>query len=532
MRCVKGRCELDPAAPHPSWLRSVFSGRVGMVLDDDSTLWCTPSLQGGSAEAPASVQIEFERVQLDGTSRRGNPEPSATQRVRMQCFADVAATGASTLVTSTWASDDQRDTLRIVCPRERPYAAFVQCQIASVGKPPLVYAGASCGAGVSGIVDKASLRGQLIGDHYELSGPAKPLFNNTGGAGVVGSDLGFPFLSQGRMLLGFGDTWENDLLLPGPSGYRGSILASSRDFEAGDEDGIVIDSWDTAPGQRAAREVIPSPHDQTGNSEFTAIATAGFGLSEGDAHYRFLWFAAIRHWNPYEHKEGTLAWSLNGAGFVRGDQAKDVHPPRWPFDSYFGPGTIWVDREHGYIYFFGVRTYQPGSPVRLARVRGSAAAVLDHLQYEYWTKQGWRRPDPADEYALARGAEASADLIPGGALQNNRPEFSVSYNPYVGRFLMLLQNDATPFKDEAETQLQLWEAEEIVGPWQRVETADRLTLGPHLYGPYMSEQTFSAGGRDVAFVLTEWNLLPLGQPYVVGLWSMQLTRQLRPDCMP
>ena len=67
-----------------------------------------------------------------------------------------------------------------------------------------------------------------------------------------------------------------------------------------------------------------------------------------------------------------------------------------------------------------------------------------------------------------------------------------------------------------------------------VDTDDDLILANTLYGPYMSEQTMTDGGRDVYFVLSDWNLLPLaaGQPYVVGLWSMTLERNALPGCEP
>ena len=80
----------------------------------------------------------------------------------------------------------------------------------------------------------------------------------------------------------------------------------------------------------------------------------------------------------------------------------------------------------------------------------------------------------------------------------------------------------------------LGQAQTIEGPWEQVSTGDDLTLGSNNYGPYMSEQTFAAGGREVYFALSDWNLqlLALGQPYVVGLWSMELERDLLPGCEP
>lgn len=152
---------------------------------------------------------------------------------------------------------------------------------------------------------------------------------------------------------------------------------------------------------------------------------------------------------------------------------------------------------------------------------------------EYWTGSAWQRPDPADESALARLADPAADLLPGTAMQATRPELSVAYNAYVDRFTMLVQNDATPFVNEAQTHYQLWEAQKLEGPWQRVDTGEHLVLRAGTYGAYMSDHTLVEGGRDVYFALSEWDLLPLvGQPYVVGLWSMRLERKLRPGCEP
>jgi hypothetical protein len=534
--CSERACKADPAAPAAAWQRSAWSGRAGLVHDDDATIWCTPEIASGAIDAshPAGVRSELQRSLLDGTVQHEFVSNLTAQRVRFQCFADATLSGTSTMVTSAWSSDSDKDIVRARCPRERPYAAFARCQTAANGKPPYVYAGPTCGDGSSGLSAKAALRGQLLGDRYKLNEPGKPLFNNTGKALVIGTDLGFQFLAQGRLYLGFGDTWDNDLGLTGPAGLRGSILSYTHDFDPSDANGITFEGWDTAPDRPdVAREVIPCVHDQSGNSEFTAIGTSGFGLTEAGKRYRFLWFAAIKKWDPFTSNESTLAWSENEGVFARGDQASGLHAPRWPFDSFFGPGAIWVDREHGYLYFYGVRTYQAGSPVRVARVRASLSAVRDHLQYEYWTGSAWQRPDAKDEYALARLADPAANLLPGGATQNTRPELSVAYDPYVDRFIMLAHNDATPFMNEPQNDYQLWEAKKPEGPWKLVDTRDNLTLKANTYGPYTSDHLLADGGRDVYFALSDWDLVPiLGQPYVVGLWSMQLERNLRPGCTP
>jgi hypothetical protein len=528
--CEGEVCEDDSAAPPATWLRSAWSGRVGLVAEDDSTLWCTPVVEAGGTTD--KVTSGLARVRLSGQAEPSMLSASTAQRLRVHCAADATPSAEVRVVISSWSRDAAGNALELACPKEQPRARLVECQVAQAHAQPLVYAGASCGDGVAGIAAAPAVLGQLVGDHYELSAKNKPLFNDTGRAAVVGTDLGFQFLAQGRMYLGFGDTWENDFSLPGIHGYRGSILAYTHDFDPADQNGIAIEGWETAPYSSVAREIIESPHDALTQGEFTAIATAGFGLSEGDAHYRFLWFSAIEKWDPFTSTESTLAWSQDGQPFVRGDQAPGVHPPRWAFESAFGPGAVWVDREHGYVYFFGVRTYQTSSPLRVARVRATRDAVLDHLQYEYFTRAGWQHPDPRDEYALANLVEPESEVVGASATQHNRPEFSVSYNPYVGRFLLFMQNDATPFTDEAQTYLQLWQAEAPEGPYTLVDTGDTLVLPPHLYGPYTSEQLLSDDGRAMAFALSDWNLKVLldGQPYVVGLWQMALERGVRAGC--
>ncbi|HMI92617.1 MAG TPA: DUF4185 domain-containing protein [Polyangiales bacterium] len=535
--CLEGICAVDPEAPGSDRPPTTWSSRVGRVGSDDRTLWCTPAIDPATASEPARVTSDLQLVSLDGALEDGVTASEVAQRVRVQCFEHADLSGPSTTVTGSWSIDEQGDRSAARCPMARPHAAFARCQLAAASKPPFVYAGSACGDGASGLKGKPVLHGQLIGDHYELPGGTKPLFNDTGAQGgrVVGTDLGYQFLAQGRMYIGFGDTWENDLTAPGPGGFRGSVLANTRDFDPSDGNGIAIEGWDVAPDRpNFAREVIPCPHDQSGNTEFTAIGTSGFGLTEAGVGYRFLWFAAIKTWDPFFSNDSTLAWSRNGEAFERGDRATGVHPPRWPYESHFGPAAIWVDREQGYVYFIGVRTYAREQPLRLARVRATLAAVFDHMQYEYWTGSVWQKPDPADEYALARSADTAADLIPGTATQSTRPEISVAYNPFIGRFIMMVQNDPDPFTNEPRSFFQLWQAQKIEGPWTVVSTGDNLMLASTHYGAYLSEQSFAAGGRDVYFALSDWNLQPLvlGQPYVVGLWSMELERSVLPGCEP
>ncbi|MFM2420100.1 MAG: hypothetical protein RL385_4823 [Pseudomonadota bacterium] len=54
----------DSAAPPVAWQGSAWSGRVGLVAEDDSTLWCTPVLEAGGTTD--MVTAGLARVRLSG----------------------------------------------------------------------------------------------------------------------------------------------------------------------------------------------------------------------------------------------------------------------------------------------------------------------------------------------------------------------------------------------------------------------------------------------------------------------------------
>lgn len=513
---------------------SSWSGRVGTVGLDDKTTWCTPSLKSSGGRAYAESVLSL--VSLDGTVVSPVTNLLAQQRVKLQCFANANLTGASTTVTSAWSTDGAGDIVQTaLCPAAQPFGGYLRCQVTTGLLPPWVYAGTNCGNGVTDLSASSQLKGQLTGAFVEVhpTVPAVPLFNNTSSqAAIGGTDLGYSFLAQGNLYFGFGDSWENDFNFPGLWGFRGSVLARTTDFDPSDANGIAFQSWETVPFvPTVAREIVPSPHDYSGNTEITAIATSGFGLTEGATTFRFVWFDAIKRWNPsFVANESTLAWSVNNGAFVRGDQQPLFHAPRWPWTSYMGPGAIWVDRENGYIYFFGVRTYVGGNPVRLARVRAVSSLVVNHLEYEYWTGAAWQKPSAANEYALANLAGPAPDLIP--ASRNARPEMSVAYDSYAGRFVMLIHNDTDLFTDPGFNNFELWQAPAVTGPWTQVVGATaKLPSLANLYGAYMSEHTMRSGGQDIYFAMSEWDVTGL-QPYNVGLWKASLSRNTITGCVP
>jgi hypothetical protein len=433
----------------------------------------------------------------------------------------------------------------------------------STDSNPFVYGGGSnsggdpCGNGVKEITLASGngYKGQVTGYVSELNFAASAghkLFNQSvmTTAQVHGTDLGYMFYSGGSLWSGYGDTWANDQLFPvAPTNLRGSILFSTQDLDPSDNNGLSFSSWIGNGNPNFAKEVVPSCHNTPlGCNEVTAIATAGVGLSEGGTRYRVLWFDSIAGWVPFTSNVATLAWSVNGGAFSRADKTAPpggTIAPQWSNTSHFGAGAIVHDRMGGWLYFFGQRPYQPNTPIRLARVPAKFASVMDRTKYEYWSGSDWVKNSqnplaPSDGTYFGPIASSAANIIP--ASINAAPEFSVAFDAYANRYLMLLVTN----RWTNAAAVELWQSSYITGPWTKVTNgASRLpragttggTYFPYnfFYGPYMSEHIMRGGGQSIYYQLSEWNGFPFPiafGPYNTGLWTFNVTREPTAFCTP
>ena len=144
----------------------------------------------------------------------------------------------------------------------------------------------------------------------------------------------------------------------------------------------VFDGFETGAAGTTAAERVISPHDsvEAQGSEFTAIPLAGFGFTSADNHrYRFLWFVSVHKWSAmlvgpdFEANYSSLAYVVDDDP----NWTRVASPPSPPAPT-FGPGTVWFDRYHRWLYFYGV-TPDRGA-IRLARVRSTYAQVMDPAQ--------------------------------------------------------------------------------------------------------------------------------------------------------
>jgi Domain of unknown function (DUF4185) len=542
---------------------SAWSASVGKIYDNDETAFCehTSSVSAGIF----SVNAKFRRRGTDGNVVAANPvAPLAQLSIKMQCMNPLGV-----VVSSPESAFGNTATLS--CPAASA-GVYIKCRIRSQDSKPFTYGaggegaglrGDPCGNGIASIGPSDSdsyphpYKGQVTGqrgsglfgdplsemtfankaDHRVF---ASPLMTH---ANVYGTDMGFMFYYGGSLWAGYGDTWDVGWDGDDFPWKRGSVLFSTKDLTPAN--GLTLDSFESATffGNVYAREVVPSCHNQLLCPEASAIPTAGFGLRDAGVGRRFLWFNSIAWWLPFISNGAGLAWE-DGNEFKRPDTSPwpipGKEPPRWTGTSHFGAGAIYQDRFDGYIYFFGVTAYAPNTPVRLARVKATFASVMDRSVYQYWDGAIWKtEADTAPKWPSEPGTFlGAADIIK--PEENVGPEFSVAFDAYANRYIMLIVHDRG---NASKARVQLWQSKAITGPWEKVTGGAQQWLpntsmvgGQYpggffwFYGPYTSEQTMVDAGKNVYYQLSEWNGLPGTKPYNTGLWGFRVNRHTSPNC--
>ena len=505
--------------------------RVGVVLDDDSTIWCEAKASGAKH---GELDVHFRRTPSDALAEIEEPFrfTQARARGRMKCTAEADGSGEQTTVTTGPSSDADDDRAHVACPDELPYGSDLECAIEAhdeaapdaIPELHLVHMPApqdehhvpfsgrdSC----IGSISPSQPLGQVTGfvpEFLNESGGfinSLPLENKTlmEQAQVGGTDEGAIFFAQGKLWFVFGDTSALDandpltVALQGPGLWRSNVLAYSQDFDA--SDGFQFDGFETVTDSQMAAERVLSPHDMTPgeNAETTAIPLAGFGFtSEAGERYRFLWFVSVNTWDP-----GLVGPAFNAnyssLAYVEGDEPMwtRLQSPPSPPHADFGPGTVWFDRYERQLYFFGV-TPDRGA-LKLARVASTFDKIVDPEAYEYWNGEAWVLGDASAAIALI---EESPTYAP-------RSELSIAWNPAAQVWMMMVVNwysAATP-----PNQVELWQAPSVIGPWQKVDADAELPDGQHVlqYGPMISEHLLADDGLEVPYLLSQ--LFPVYNVY-------------------
>ena len=286
--------------------------------------------------------------------------------------------------------------------------------------------------------------------------------------GVGGTDLGHPFLLDGRLGLVFGDTFA----VPAPSGpgWRSNVLAWA---DRPTPDQLVIDAMHEAPTGDAG-ELLGSL--KINGWEQTVIPTNA--VTVGDRVV--LHYMSVACWGAHGR------WAVRHSGLAVSDDARSfrrVPGATWPAGSGFAQVAFVAHERH--VYAFGIPEGRDG-PVRLARVR--APQVTDVAAWRYWDGEQWR-PDEDD----------AVQLVPPTV-----GELSVAWNAHHGRWLML-------YLDERRGGVVMRGADRLTGPWSRARLVASSIEFPSLYAPYLLPGT--GQDEEIRFTMSrfaDYNVVLMG----------------------
>lgn len=259
---------------------------------------------------------------------------------------------------------------------------------------------------------------------------------------VAGTDLGHPFVLDGRLGLVFGDTFA--VQAPHGPGWRSNVLGWVDEPAA---DRLEITAMKEFPTGRAG-ELLGSL--KIDGWEQTVIPTDAVAVDDRIVvHYM-----SIACWGAHGR------WAVRQAGLAVSDDGGEVFeraPGRLPANSGFSQVAFVAAEEH--VYIFGIPEGRDGA-AHLARA--ARAEVGDLGAWRYWDGQGWQEDR---EEAIQVVAPPVGEL-------------SVAWNEDHQRWLMV-------YLDELRGGLVMRTAESLTGPWSQARLMVSSVEFPSLYAPYL-----------------------------------------------
>jgi hypothetical protein len=211
---------------------------------------------------------------------------------------------------------------------------------------------------------------------------------NTTRFGVGGADLGIPFqLENGSVGFLFGDTFQGRD--PGSQGWRSNVMLRSAVTPSAST-AIAFDSAAGLAGDGFAPELITSPHDTSGQGEFSAIPNDGVSFPENvdtGKPTQVVSYQSVRNWN----NTGSQSWATNYSGLA----------VSYDGNTFQRVGTTWgndgansdpfqmvsMQRDGDYVYLLSVKAGRQYGPMMLRRV--ASDRILDSSAYECWNGSDW-----------------------------------------------------------------------------------------------------------------------------------------------
>ncbi|MEO6150364.1 MAG: DUF4185 domain-containing protein, partial [Mucilaginibacter sp.] len=304
---------------------------------------------------------------------------------------------------------------------------------------------------------------------------------------VGGTDLGIMWdLGAGHTGIFFGDTFGSDwsYTIGGGNGsnWRSNVAAYSNDQNL--DDGLTFTGMLTDDNGKA-KEVIPSPHNTSGNGSFTSIPTAAVRIGTVD----YVHYMDIRQW-------GTPGnWTTNSSSlYTSSNNGKTwSQAPGVSFSAASNFAQAAYAKKDGYVYMVGTRSGRFGAAYLL---RFLYKDVLQQAEYEYWNAtNGWVKND-----------ETAATKI----FDSPVGEISLVYNTHFNRWIVTYLAD---WPDG----IVMRDAANITGPWTKARTVVSAITTPGLYGAFIHPQKNNSD--DLYFLMSVWN------PYNVFLVKTKLKLQ-------
>ena len=289
---------------------------------------------------------------------------------------------------------------------------------------------------------------------------------------------------DGKYYFMFGDTFST-----GTTNWRSNVLGYTE--EKTPSEGIQL-TWITDT-EGNAKEVIPSLKAYDFN-EFTSIPTNGIS-HEGILYYSYM---NVAHWGLTAHWDcGYSEWCTSV------DQGHT-----WTKTSIgWGPESNFIQlacvKDDTTLYVYGIPSSRFGG-VKLAKV--PIAQLLEMGAYRYYAGTD------ANGEPIWSIYEKEAELIVPGPIG----EFSVMYNPYLGKWIMTYLNEHT-------LDLEIREGDSPWS-WSRIPLilVDHTVAGSDklIYAPFMTPDYMENAGEIIYFTMSQW--MPI---YNVAWMKARLVRQ-------
>ena len=288
---------------------------------------------------------------------------------------------------------------------------------------------------------------------------------------VWGTDLGSMVEMNGKVYMFCGDTFSDEK----SNDWRSNVLFVIEDDDPSDGltiTGAITDKWGRA------KELIRSR--KRDYEQMTCIPTNIFAVNDT----LYCMYMSVTHWNE---KGGS--WVCDYAGLTRstdeGQTWDKLSKVTWPGDSNFIQTANY--RLGDTMYFWGIPSGRFGG---VALMKVDVDKLEDLNAYSYLTGVD---ENGQPEWVQGNEGIARAEVI----IRDPVGEISVTYNEYLGNFVMTYLN-------ESLGAVVMREGVTPWGPWGKEFLLAQGSQYPSLYGGYMCDKYMEDGGKTFYFAMSQF----------------------------